>query len=315
MTQCFPPKSRRGFTLIELLVVIAIIAILAAILFPVFAKAREKARQASCQSNEKQLGLGILQYVQDNDEAFPNGMAYVNGSTVSYGNGWAGQIYTYVKSTGVYKCPDDPTTGNAGGLAMDPASGNNVAEPAAAASAQVPVSYGFNRDLINVGSYRGTGDTLAVLVGPASTVMLFEAQGQTADATDVGAATGAADGLSPAGNGIYQTSNNGAKYATGQFVGSPAGNAGNFTANPVHTNGANYLLADGHVKYLTSAAVSAGWSNQASPGDCGAFPGDYTTGTYNVSGGPAETGGQAASVSKMGQACGGVTPQVTFSPT
>jgi prepilin-type N-terminal cleavage/methylation domain-containing protein len=60
--------SKKGFTLIELLVVIAIIAILAAILFPVFAKAREKARQASCQSNEKQLGLGFIQYTQDYDE-------------------------------------------------------------------------------------------------------------------------------------------------------------------------------------------------------------------------------------------------------
>lgn len=64
-------KSIKGFTLIELLVVIAIIAILAAILFPVFAKVREKARQISCLSNEKQMGLGILQYVQDNDETFP----------------------------------------------------------------------------------------------------------------------------------------------------------------------------------------------------------------------------------------------------
>ena len=61
-------RLRQGFTLIELLVVIAIIAILAAILFPVFAKAREKARQISCVSNMKQLGLAILQYQQDNDE-------------------------------------------------------------------------------------------------------------------------------------------------------------------------------------------------------------------------------------------------------
>jgi len=61
----------RGFTLIELLVVIAIIAILAAILFPVFAQAREKARQASCLSNIKQIALGTMMYIQDNDEAFP----------------------------------------------------------------------------------------------------------------------------------------------------------------------------------------------------------------------------------------------------
>ena len=64
-------QKNRGFTLIELLVVIAIIAILAAILFPVFAQAREKARAASCESNIKQLSLGLLQYLQDNDETFP----------------------------------------------------------------------------------------------------------------------------------------------------------------------------------------------------------------------------------------------------
>src|ERR1041385_3748666 len=69
----FPNK--RGFTLIELLVVIAIIAILAAILFPVFAQAREKARQTSCLSNEKQLGLAVMQYLQDYDELLPTGTA------------------------------------------------------------------------------------------------------------------------------------------------------------------------------------------------------------------------------------------------
>src|SRR5688500_2386059 len=65
---------KRAFTLIELLVVIAIIAILAAILFPVFARAREAARKASCGSNIRQLGLGMLMYAQDNDETFPNGI-------------------------------------------------------------------------------------------------------------------------------------------------------------------------------------------------------------------------------------------------
>ena len=104
--------TQKGFTLIELLVVIAIIAILAAILFPVFAKAREKARQASCASNEKQLGLGFIQYTQDNDEEYPYNPNNPNltGQTGNYG--WAGPIYPYVKSTGIYKCPDDPTPAN-----------------------------------------------------------------------------------------------------------------------------------------------------------------------------------------------------------
>ena len=99
-------KAKKGFTLIELLVVIAIIAILAAILFPVFAKAREKARQTSCSSNEKQLGLGFLQYVQDYDEAYPCGIIRWAGSA---GGAWAATVYPYVKSTGVFTCPDDPT--------------------------------------------------------------------------------------------------------------------------------------------------------------------------------------------------------------
>ncbi len=104
------PPSRRAFTLIELLVVIAIIAILAAILFPVFAQAREKARQTSCLSNMKQLGLGIVQYVQDYDECYPIGVGQspYGGNPVAH---WQQAVVPYVKSDGIFACPDDPDAG------------------------------------------------------------------------------------------------------------------------------------------------------------------------------------------------------------
>ncbi len=118
-----PVYSRRmqrpAFTLIELLVVIAIISLLAAILFPVFAQAREKARSATCQSNLKQVGIGILQYTQDYDEMLPHEVetdivaadAFCWGAPYWYyfnsgALGWMDLTYPYTKSQAVYRCPD-----------------------------------------------------------------------------------------------------------------------------------------------------------------------------------------------------------------
>jgi prepilin-type N-terminal cleavage/methylation domain-containing protein/prepilin-type processing-associated H-X9-DG protein len=95
-------SRKRGFTLIELLVVISIIALLAAILFPVFAKARENARRASCQSNLKQVGMGLLQYTQDYDETTPL-LHYYGNSNYR----WIEFIQPYVKSAQIFNCPDD----------------------------------------------------------------------------------------------------------------------------------------------------------------------------------------------------------------
>jgi prepilin-type N-terminal cleavage/methylation domain-containing protein/prepilin-type processing-associated H-X9-DG protein len=106
------PRARIGFTLIELLVVIAIIAILAAILFPVFARAREKANQASCLSNLKQLELSLLMYVSDNDQSYPrspNGLYGANRDAVNNAAYvlWPNQIYPYVLNQAMYLCPSD----------------------------------------------------------------------------------------------------------------------------------------------------------------------------------------------------------------
>ena len=98
-------RRTQAFTLIELLVVIAIIAILAAILFPVFAQAREKARQAVCLSNMKQLGAGLYMYTQDYDDTFP-----LDGHSAGVDNySWVFSLTPYMKNQQVYRCPDDDT--------------------------------------------------------------------------------------------------------------------------------------------------------------------------------------------------------------
>jgi len=132
-------SARKGFTLIELLVVIAIIAILAAILFPVFARARENARRASCQSNLKQIGLGIAQYTQDYDEKYPQiyaGNVCDGGCDARKPGGWSQLIQPYVKSVQLFACPSNPGntsfSRNAGTYA-------GIAYPA------IPQSYGPNR--------------------------------------------------------------------------------------------------------------------------------------------------------------------------
>jgi len=253
--------NKRGFTLIELLVVIAIIAILAAILFPVFAKVREKARQTSCLSNEKQLGLAFAQYYEDYDEKWPSGaIGGVAATTPQDGCGWVGTIYPYVKSTGLLKCPDDSTTGftTAGGVQY------------------VPVSYAFNSN--------AAGSADAQFTSPASTVALFEVQGPiapvtisfvstnttsdgyTGNATAPAANVSGTSGSSYADNGLDANAATGVTYATSYFVGrAGAIPVGSFTnQNALHTGGSNYLLADGHAKWYRGNAVSAGLSPASS---------------------------------------------------
>jgi prepilin-type N-terminal cleavage/methylation domain-containing protein/prepilin-type processing-associated H-X9-DG protein len=247
-------KAYSGFTLIELLVVIAIIAILASILFPVFARARENARRASCQSNLKQLGLGIAQYTQDYDEQFPCGLDQI---TPGYfvGQGWGGQIYPYVKSSQVYQCPDDSTAAVAGN----------------GGTTLTPVSYGIN-EAINrsdsaSGFHYGAVSKLASLNSTSRTVLLCEVQGAQVNLTDAiesgGNASYANDFLhhSPdaagtgARGGILQTGylggNTSRSYYTLSNFSGPKG---------LHLDGSNFLLADGHVKWFMAAAVSSGLS-------------------------------------------------------
>src|SRR4051812_23910212 len=158
--------KKRGFTLIELLVVIAIIAILAAILFPVFGRARENARRSSCQSNLKQIGLGILQYVQDYDEKYPM-RQYGNGSTNGHINSWRRVTLPYTKSSQIFSCPsntkntsnnDDSITGDFAGAGVPAGSpifgisyvANANQDGTCFPGATVPMEYGRSASLAQI---------------------------------------------------------------------------------------------------------------------------------------------------------------------
>ncbi len=147
-------KANQAFTLIELLVVIAIIAILAAILFPVFARARENARRSSCMSNLKQLGLGMMQYTQDYDEKYPcpgetsyNGENRNNDGSAKQAS-WRQKIYPYVKSTQLFSCPSNTHNADIADVGAPGVAGSPVP--------QMPVSYMINYNLyVSPGGYQG----------------------------------------------------------------------------------------------------------------------------------------------------------------
>ena len=222
--------QRRAFTLIELLVVIAIIAILAAILFPVFAQARAKARQTACLSNLKQLGTGLMMYTQDYDEVLPgndpaSGFAAghnrplgwnepFNATVPATFRNWARDVQPYVKNFGIYRCPDAPPRTAVGG-------GNapfNECNKAIAPTCQ-DTSYALN----------GVAETkaLAAIPNPSDIVYLreFNIYSRTAQTRPRAVATGFVE----FNNNLYDF---------------------------LHNQGSNLLYSDGHAKWSKKVALT-----------------------------------------------------------
>lgn len=256
--------KRNGFTLIELLVVIAIIAILAAILFPVFAQVREKARQTSCASNMKQLGLAVVQYVQDYDENYAPGFTDWVGTAPT----WPVAISPYVKTFKVFQCPDDSLSGaNSGNTWM----GTPISYVANGVSLwdKTITPNGFRFGGLFAPMQDSAGDwnhptvtgpeafavglgirSLASVGRPADTIMLAEVHNQDASLAGSPGPTMSA----------WQT-NTITNYFSGEFI--PNG-AATVSTYPQGVNGeitpahggktlANFLFSDGHVKAMRPA--------------------------------------------------------------
>ncbi len=228
-----------AFTLIELLVVIAIIAILAAILFPVFARARENARRASCQSNLKQIGLGIMQYIQDYDEKYPITNysagtigAYVPpggfGNDVYYNYGtWRYFIQPYLKSVQIFTCPSSkypPSSTNPGIGYADVNYANGQVYPGNS-------NYGVNENVIYTGpDANGNRSFSAAGIGAVALLpMVADASGH----------------LFTDGARIINAN-------TTSYYGAPAAPDESLAR---HLNGSNILFADGHVKFFQQGAM------------------------------------------------------------
>lgn len=223
--------SKAGFTLIEILVVIAIISLLAAILFPVFGLARENARRNSCQSNLKQIGLGLMQYTQDFDEYFPCG-------STGFGDGWAGQIFPYVRSRQLFICPCDSK--------RSPSVNNSVYQ----------CSYFMNRGLNTPVSGGVSPKVLTVLTAASITVFAGEVyQGVMTGGTT----TYPVDINSPRGDGNF-VPNYATSYRTGVMGNRPAFQNGVTYEETAHFNGSNFLACDGHVKWFRPSAISSGYN-------------------------------------------------------
>jgi prepilin-type N-terminal cleavage/methylation domain-containing protein/prepilin-type processing-associated H-X9-DG protein len=239
-------RKRRGFTLIELLVVIAIIAILAAILFPVFAQARDRARSAACLSNLKQMGTAWMMYAQDYDERFPVaqplnvwGDCRTMKDRGAFG-GWIGNLLMpYTKNSDIFKCPTNPQF-NKVNDAQGPCGATEAIAKAQWGIPYLYTSYGYNYVAL---WNRGMGD----ISRPADQLAIYDAISQWTDCnyTQSGSCGIWHERDIPAfltklGIPLHPGMKN--PYAAGNWV----GNSVKYVAP--HSNMVNFMYADGHAK-------------------------------------------------------------------
>jgi len=283
-------KSHRtgsAFTLIELLVVIAIIAILAAILFPVFAQARESARTSSCSSNEKQLSLALLMYIQDYDEKFcPAGYDTVgpqlnqpqtpfDSSVHNTFTDWATLILPYVKNTQIFKCPSAPDGADASNTSTSKDSDWRNGTVQYAVNGRITGRWGQAR-------WGGTDEIKQAAMGwPATTILLTEGTSQMgnsgSETTDMRGWHNWGDGGSHATNlngnnafnpnptdndeenNLNQNTINQSKLCTQGDQTDARITGGGPAPLRRHKGGANYAFGDGHVKFMPGPATCVVW--------------------------------------------------------
>jgi len=235
----------KAFTLIELLVVIAIISILSAILFPVFARARESARRASCLSNVKQMGLGVMMYVQDYDERYPLGAGPREGQGTPPG-GWADNwskgayywywpnyIQPYTKSVQVFACPSGPNSGN---VAMRMG------------------GYGMNAKIA-----KNDAISMAAINSASTTYLIMDAGQSSVDTFSASSAQGQSNYIP----GTVECTG----YPTGKYDPALVGKYLEDYQSGRHFLGVNVAFADGHAKWLKSSEVC----NEGKKGASGAW--------------------------------------------